>query len=121
MVLQEQRAVAPSPRNQEIEGEETRRAREAVAEGKLPRDPRSVALVVLAGLAVMYTLYVARELFLPVMLALMLKLLLQPVMRVLTTRLRLPQALAALLVIVAVFGAIGVAGLSLSVPASTWI
>ena len=32
MVLKEQRAVAPSARNQDIEGEETEGAREAVAE-----------------------------------------------------------------------------------------
>ena len=122
MTLKEQDAVAPSARNRQIESEEIEGAREAVAEGKpLPRDPRSAALVILTGLAVMYTLYFARELFLPVILAIMLKLLLQPVMRVLTTRLRLPQLLAALLVILAVFGAIAAAGLSLSVPASAWM
>src|SRR5690348_7427612 len=57
---------------------------------------RSVALLVLTSLAVIYTLYFGSALLLPLALAAVLKLLLQPVMRVLTARLRLPAALAAL-------------------------
>src|SRR5439155_25672982 len=46
---------------------------------------------------------------------------LQPVMRLLHERLRLPGALAALLLIIAVFGAIAAVGFTISVPASGWI
>jgi len=86
-----------------------------------PRQVRSVALLVLATLAVIYTLYFGSALLLPLALAAVLKLLLQPVMRVLTTRLRLPTALAALLVILVVFCVIAGIAFSLSLPASQWL
>jgi predicted PurR-regulated permease PerM len=72
-------------------------------------------------LAIVYTLYFGKEILLPIALALVLKLLLQPVMRLLHERLRLPGALAALLLIIAVFGAIAAVGFTISVPASGWI
>jgi predicted PurR-regulated permease PerM len=58
---------------------------------------------------------------LPIALALVLKLLLQPAMRLLHERLRLPGPLAALVLIIAVFGAIAAVGFTISVPASGWI
>jgi len=57
-------------------------------------------------MAIVYTLYLGKEILLPIAPALVLKLLLQPAMRFLHERLRLPGALAALLLIIAVFGAI---------------
>src|SRR3954447_24693085 len=84
----------------------------------IPRDPRPVGILTLAALAVVYTLYLGREFLLPVTLALVLKLLLQPAVRLLTRHLRLPATAAALLVILAVFGTVGLVILAVSVPAS---
>ncbi len=82
---------------------------------------RDVALVILTGLAVMYTLYFAAGIILPFVLALVLSLLLSPAARFLTERLRLPRMLAAVLLICALFSAIGGIGYAISVPASGWI
>ena len=82
---------------------------------------RTLSLVILATLAVFYTLYAAAEILLPLLLALVLTLLLAPARRLLTERLRLPAMLAALLLIVLLFAVIlGVAS-ALIVPASSWV
>ena len=115
-------AVAPSSTEQQIEPERIRGAQEAVARGKAaPHDLGSAGILILAVLAVVYTLYFGKEILLPIALALVLKLLLQPAMRLLHEWLRLPGALAALLLIIAVFGAIAAVGFTISVPASGWI
>jgi hypothetical protein len=115
-------AVAPSSTKQQIEPEQVRSAQQAVAGGKAaPHGIGSVGILILAVLAIVYTLYFGKEILLPIALALVLKLLLQPVMRLLHERLRLPGALAALLLIIAVFGAIAAVGFTISVPASGWI
>ncbi len=82
---------------------------------------RDVTLVILTGLAVLYTLYFAAGIILPFVLALVLSLLLSPVARFLCDRLRLPRMVAALLLIVALFSAIGGIGYAVSVPARGWI
>src|SRR4051794_2609327 len=89
----------------------------------LPTPPGlpSSSVQILALLAIVYTLYLAKEILLPITLALLFKLLLQRPMRLLTRRLRLPQPIAALLIILAVFGCIGLVALTISVPASGWI
>jgi predicted PurR-regulated permease PerM len=116
------RAVVPSSPEQQIEPERIRGAQEAVARGNaLPHDIGSAGILILAVLAIVYTLYFGKEILLPIALALVLKLLLQPAMRLLHERLRLPGALAALLLIIAVFGAIAAVGFTISVPASGWI
>jgi predicted PurR-regulated permease PerM len=51
----------------------------------------------------------------------MLKLVLQPLMRLLTGRLRLPFSLSALLLIILLFGLAGAIGLAVVVPASGWL
>jgi predicted PurR-regulated permease PerM len=79
------------------------------------------ALGTLAVLAVVYTLYFAAAIVLPFVLALVLYLLLSPAMRLLNQRLRLPRALAALALIVALFVLVGGVGAAISVPASSWI
>ena len=81
----------------------------------------SAGILILAVLAIVYTLYFGKEILLPIALALVLKLLLQPAMRLLHERLRLPGALAALLLIIAVFSAVAAVGFTISVPASGWI
>ena len=82
---------------------------------------RDVALVILTLLAVLYTLYFAADIILPLVLALVLCLLLSPAARFLCDRLRLPRMLAAILLIVALFSAIGGVGYAISVPARGWI
>jgi predicted PurR-regulated permease PerM len=116
------RTVEPSPAARQTEVEQLRGAQHAVAQGEVaPHGIRSVGILVLAILAVIYTLYLGKEVLLPIALAVVLKLLLQPIMRLLQERLRFPGALASLLLILAVFGAIAVVGFTLSVPASGWI
>jgi predicted PurR-regulated permease PerM len=115
-------AVAPSSTKRQIEPEQIEGSREAIARGKAaPHDIASIGILVLAILAVIYTLYFGKAVLLPIALALVLKLLLQPAMRLLHDRLRVPGALAALLLIMAVFGAIAAVGFTISVPASGWI
>ncbi len=82
---------------------------------------RDVTLVILTGLAVLYTLYFASGIILPFVLALVLSLLLSPAARFLCDRLRLPRIVAAVLLIVALFSAIGGIGYAVSVPARGWI
>ena len=114
--------VAPSSTEQQIEPEQIQSAQEAVASGKAtPHDTASAGILILALLAIVYTLYFGKEILLPIALALVLKLLLQPAMHLLRERLRLPGALAALLLIIAVFSAIAAVGFTISVPASGWI
>jgi predicted PurR-regulated permease PerM len=121
-MVREQRSVVPLPAEEQIEVERTQGAQEAVAQGKAtPHDVGSAGILVLAILAIVYTLYLGKEILLAITLALVLKLLLQPAMRFLHERLRLPGALAALLLIIAVFGAITAVGFTISVPASGWI
>ncbi len=82
---------------------------------------RDVALVILTGLAILYTLYFAAGIILPLVLALVLGLLLSPAARFLCDRLRLPRMLAAILLILALFSAIGAVAYAISVPAAGWI
>jgi predicted PurR-regulated permease PerM len=115
-------AVAPSSSEQQVESERIPGAQDAVARGKAaPHDLGSAGILILAVLATVYTLYFGKEILLPIALALVLKLLLQPAMRLLHERLRLPGALAALLLIIAVFSAVAAVGFTISVPASGWI
>ncbi|QWT19501.1 AI-2E family transporter [Bacillus sp. NP157] len=89
------------------------------AEMPLPSDPKTVFLGGLFVLAMLAASFVAREVILPVVLAFILKLLLQPVMR-LFERMRVPRVLASLLMIVALFGILGGLGSALSGPAANW-
>ena len=121
-VTREQGAVKPSPANDRAAERRDGGAREAVAAGDaIPRGVRSVGILVLSLLAVVYTLYFGKEIVLPVVLALVLKLLLAPAMRILHERLRLPNSLAAVLLILVVFSAIAVIGFTVSIPAAGWI
>ena len=82
---------------------------------------QTAAAVTLAVLAVFYTLSTAADIILPLLLAVVFNLLLQPPMRVLRVRLRLPASLSALLVIVLLFGVVAVIGAAISVPAASWL
>ena len=70
-------------------------------------------------LAVLAALYAAREVVLPIVLAAMLKLLLQPALRTLQ-RLHVPRALGALLLIGLLFCTLIAFGTVLSGPAASW-
>jgi predicted PurR-regulated permease PerM len=85
----------------------------------LPSDLRSVFQGGIFVLALLAALYAAREIALPVVLAFILHLLLQPAMRMLE-RLRVPRTLGALLLISLLFGTIVAFGTALSGPAGTW-
>src|SRR6202158_2708766 len=85
----------------------------------LPSDPKVIFLGGLFVLAMLAAAYVAREIVLPFVFAIILKLLLQPVLRILE-RLHVPRILAAMLLIIALFGTIVGLGAALSGPAGTW-
>lgn len=85
----------------------------------VPRPRASSAILVLASLAVAYTLWAAQDLLLPILLAMFFALIGNPIMRVLG-RLRMPRFLAALVVVVGgISGAVAL-GNQLMVPASDW-
>lgn len=85
------------------------------------KGPVSWGILTLSVLAVTYTLYFAKDIILPIVVALILALVLAPAMRFLSHRLRLPRALAAVVVIAAVFGAVAAVGFTVSRPAIGWI
>lgn len=83
--------------------------------------PTLVCLIVLTTLAVFGALYLGKDVVLPVLLAVFLKLLLQPVVDFLSDKLRVPPIASALILILLLFGSIAAIGFSISVPASGWI
>ena len=85
----------------------------------LPSDPKVIFLGGLFALALLAAVYLAAEIVLPLVLAVVLKLLLQPAMRLLE-RWHVPRMLAAFLLILAVFGTIVGLGAAIEGPASTW-
>jgi predicted PurR-regulated permease PerM len=91
-----------------------------VARIEPPRDLRTVLLAGIFVLLVFAALYATVEIVVPLVFAILLKLLLQPGVRLLG-RLRIPQTLAALAMIVALFSAIGTAGYLLASPAKAWL
>ena len=87
---------------------------------KGPLGIRSISLTGLFLLACFYTLYLARDFFLPVVLALVLNFLLAPLIRV-GRRFHIPQALSAALVMVSlIVGLLGVA-YELAGPLADWL
>ena len=120
MLAKKQSAVSPSPPYDNSLRDEGP-AKEAVASGAaVPRAVRSQGILILAILAVIYTLYFGKEIILPVVLAVVLKLLLGPAMRGLE-RLKVPNTLSAAIVILTTLGGIATLGFAISVPASGWI
>jgi predicted PurR-regulated permease PerM len=85
----------------------------------LPSDPRTFFLGGLFGLGALAALYVASAIILPVVLAFVLNLLLQPAVRLLG-RLHLPRTVGALLTVFLVIGALAGLVAALSVPTATW-
>jgi predicted PurR-regulated permease PerM len=85
----------------------------------LPSDPKVIFLGGLFVLAVLAAAYVAREIVLPFVFAIVLKLLLQPALRILE-RLHVPRILGSFLLILTLFGTIVGLGAAISGPARTW-
>ncbi|EWY39947.1 membrane protein [Skermanella stibiiresistens SB22] len=77
-------------------------------------------MIGLFSLAVLYTLYLARDLLLPIFLALLLSLLLRPLVKGLR-RLRVPEAVSAILLVTLLFAGLAGAAFSLTDPATHWI
>jgi predicted PurR-regulated permease PerM len=80
---------------------------------------RSINLTVLTVLAVLYTLYFAREFLVPIVFAILLNFLLSPVVRWLT-RLRIPSPLGAAIIILAILGVLGSGAFGLSGSVRDW-
>lgn len=85
----------------------------------IPSDIKTVFLGGLFLLAMLAACYVASEIVLPIVLAFVLSLVLQPAMRVFE-RVYLPRGIAAILVIILLFGTLGGLGAALSGPAASW-
>lgn len=83
-------------------------------------DVRNFSLIVLAVLAVIYTLHWAREIFVPLMLGVMISYALSPLVD-LAQRWRIPRALSAAVFLLGIVGAVGSLVYSLSDEAATLI
>jgi len=111
-----------APTNPTAVDDDESRSSKLASEGKdmpLPQDPKVVFLGGLFLLALLASANVAKEVVLPIVLAFILKLLLQPAMRLLE-RLHIPRVLAALSMITLLFALIGGVGELLSAPAAHW-
>ena len=115
-------SIAPTPRESPAESlpgnhpnlEDTARLFEG------PLGIRSIALTGLFILGCFYTLYFARDFFLPVMLAIVLNFLFAPLVRLLSEY-KVPRALGAALVIAAVIAVVGSLVYELSGPLAEWV
>jgi predicted PurR-regulated permease PerM len=85
-----------------------------------PLDVRALSLSVLTIIALGATLYVARAVLMPIVLALLLSFLLAPAVQGLT-QLRLPEPLGAAVVLLAIVGVVGLGTYGLWEPATQWI
>jgi len=85
----------------------------------IPSDINAVFLGGLFVLAMLALCYVAAEIVLPIVLAFVLSLVLQPAMRALE-RIHLPPGISAMVIILALFGTLGGLGVALSGPAASW-
>src|SRR4051812_12774834 len=91
----------------------------ATAERPLPTDSKTIFLGGLFALADLVACYFAQPIVVPMVMAFFLKMLLQPIVRLLA-RLKIPRAVAALMaVLLLAFVLIGL-GIALSVPAASW-
>lgn len=86
----------------------------------LPKDLKALVLVGIFGLLLFYALYLTGEIVVPIIIAFLLKMVLQPAMEMLVD-IHLPRFLAALLIVVVLLGAISALGFVLSAPAATWV
>lgn len=87
---------------------------------KLPTDFKAMVLVGIFSLMFLYALYITGEILVPVIIAFLLKMVLQPATELLV-RLHLPRFAAALLVVGVLLGAVSGLGVYLAGPAAGWI
>ncbi|GAC1696542.1 MAG: AI-2E family transporter [Gemmatimonadaceae bacterium] len=80
----------------------------------------SIGITILTVLAVLYTLYLAREFLRPLVFAILLSFLLSPVIRGLS-RLRIRPPLAAGIVVLSLFAIVGFGGYQMAGPAQDWV
>jgi predicted PurR-regulated permease PerM len=85
-----------------------------------PFDVRSVSFTGLFILAIFYTMYFIRAVMLPVVLAMLLSYLFRPVVRALT-RIKIPPALSAAIILLGVIALIGYGITALAGPAAGWL
>jgi predicted PurR-regulated permease PerM len=107
---------AASPEGATIEQPDLRRLGEALDRV----ETRSIAITGLFILAILYTVYFARALLLPIVIAILLDFLLSPVIRGLK-RLRIREPVGAALVILLLLGTLGGGVYSLAGPAQAWM
>ena len=93
---------------------------ELLADMPLPSDTKTFFLGGIFGLATLTAAYVARDIVLPMIFAVMLNLLMQPALSALE-RLRVPRVLGSILLILVVFATIVGIGAAVSGPAEAWI
>jgi predicted PurR-regulated permease PerM len=86
----------------------------------LPRNRQALLLAGIFGLLLVYSLYFARDMAIPVVFAVILHFALEPVMRTLV-RFHIPRVLAGLLVILAFLACVAGFAMTLSAPAADWI
>ena len=86
----------------------------------LPTDLKALVLVGILGLLSFHTLYLTGDIFVPVIIAFLLKMVLQPAMEMLVG-LHLPRLLAALLVVAVLLAALSGLAVVLSGPAAAWL
>jgi len=110
-------AIRPEPPEEERPRPNLKRLRE-ILQGSL--GIHSFSLTGLFVLAAFYTLYLARSFFLPIILALLLSLLLNPVVRGLK-RLHIPEGLGAALIVLGLLGVLGLGVYELATPAYDWM
>ena len=92
---------------------------EPPSEMPLPSEPQMIFLGGLFALAMLTAAYAAREIVLPLAFAITLKLLLQPIVRLLE-RAHLPRAVASLLIILVLLAGVVGLGAAIAGPASAW-
>jgi len=103
-----------------IPGAEDTRPKDEAEDMPLPHDWNTIFLGGLFLLACLVIMNIAQEVILPVVIAVVLKLLLQPLVRLLE-RIRVPKALGALIAVVALLGVFALLGAVLSGPASEMV
>src|SRR5579863_7243293 len=102
-----------APRDQKIEAVQPAEVPEDLP---LPSDPKVIFLGGLFVIAVLAVAYVASDIVLPLVFAIVLKLLLQPALRILVG-LHVPRTVASLLLILVLFGTLIGLGTAISGPA----
>ena len=93
---------------------------ELLADMPLPSDAKTFFLGGMFVLSMLTAVYVARDIVLPMIFAVMLNLLMQPALSTLE-RLRVPRVLGSILLILVVFATIVGIGAAVSGPAEAWI